>query len=345
MRMGSLQGFAARRRPAGPLSAAGRPWRLAAIGLTLAAFLLPGTALAGVWPERNVRIITGPLAPGSSIDAAARIIGDELAKKWKQTVVIENRPGADGIIAAQALLQARDGHTLLFTTHSILTVVPLLRETIPYDTARDFAPIALAVEDFLCVAAAPSLGARTLAEFVNIAKAKPGVLNGYAVPGSPWLAFMAFQKSAGIDTALVPYSTQANAIADLAEGRLHVAVMPLASVNELAPGGRIRMLAVTNARHAPAAPDIPTVGEAGFAEFTFGGLLGMFGPRDMPADLRERIAADMREVLARPAVIDTLAGIGMAVRGSTPAEFASILDEQRVKWAAIARDNGIKPVR
>jgi tripartite-type tricarboxylate transporter receptor subunit TctC len=321
-------------------------WWVFAAGLAVANGICGAEkAVAGGWPERSVRIITGPLAPGSSIDATARIVGDELAKKWKQPVTIENRPGADGIIAGQAFLQARDQHTLLFTTHSIFTVVPLLREPIPYDTKADFAPIALAVEDFLCVVAAPSLGVKSLQELVSVARTKPNVLNAYAVPGSPYLAWLAFQKSAGIETTFVPYSVQANAISDLAEGRLHIAVMPLASVNELAQTGKIRMLAVTNGRHAPAAPDIPTVAEAGFSQFTFGGLLGMFGPKDMPSDLRARIAAEMGDVLAQPAVIATLANIGMAARPTSPGEFAAILDEQRAKWAAVAHDHGIKPVR
>jgi tripartite-type tricarboxylate transporter receptor subunit TctC len=126
------------------------------ISLALASFIsLTEKPLAGRWPDHTVRIITGPLAPGSSIDATARILADELAKKWKQSVVIENRPGADGIIAGQAFLQAKDGHTLLFTTHSIFTVVPLLREPIPYDTRHDFAPISWAVEDFLWSSSRP----------------------------------------------------------------------------------------------------------------------------------------------------------------------------------------------
>jgi tripartite-type tricarboxylate transporter receptor subunit TctC len=302
-------------------------------------------SLAEAWPNRTVRIITGPLAPGSSIDATARILADELSKRWKQSIVIENRPGADGIIAGQAFLQATDGHTLLFTTHSIFTVVPLLREPIPYDTRQDFAAISWAVEDFLCVVVAPSLKADSLSELVSLARAKPAALNYYAVPGAPYLAYLAFQKSAGIDTTFVPYSNQANAMSDLAEGRLHIAVMPLASVNELARAGKLKLLAVTNAERAPAATDTPTVTEAGYPRFTFFGLLGMFGPKDMPLELRERIAKDMREVLAQPAIKSTLSNIGMAARGTSPGEFAAILDVQRTKWAAIAHEHNIKPQR
>jgi tripartite-type tricarboxylate transporter receptor subunit TctC len=216
----------------------------------------------------------------------------------------------------------------------------LLRAPIPYDTKRDFAPISWAVEDFLCIVVSPALGISSLKELVDLARAKPAALNFYAVPGSPYLAYLAFQKDARIETMFVPYSVQS----DLAEGRLHVTVMPLASVNELARAGKIKMLAVTNAQRAPAAPDIPTVTEAGYPKFTFGGLLGMFGPKDMPIELRERIASVIREVLAEPAV-KSIANIGMAARGTSPGEFAAILEDQRAKWAVIAHEHDIKPQR
>jgi tripartite-type tricarboxylate transporter receptor subunit TctC len=320
--------------------------RIVLLGLLLATCIVTmGKPVAAGWPDRTVRIMTGPLAPGSSIDATARILADGLSKRWKQPIVIENRPGADGIIAGQAFLQAKDGHTLLFTTHSIFTVVPLLREPIPYDTRLDFAPISWAVEDFLCVAAAPSLQVGSMSDFVSVARTRPAELNYYAVPGAPYLAYLAFQKSAEIDTTFVPYSNQANALSDLAEGRLHIAVMPLASVNELARAGKIRLLAVTNAGRAAAAPDVPTVAEAGYRDFTFGGLLGMFGPKDMPRETRRRIASDIQDILAEPSVRTALANIGMEARGTSPDEFTEILDEQRAKWAAIAREHNIKPQR
>jgi tripartite-type tricarboxylate transporter receptor subunit TctC len=139
------------------------------------------------------------------------------------------------------------------------------------------------------------------------------------------------------------HTVQPNAKPDLADGRLHIAEMPLASVSEIAQSGRIRMLAVSDTRHAPAAPDIPTVGQSSYLQFAFGGTPGMFGPEDMPAELRARIAADVRGILAEPAVIATPANIGMAAHGTAPVEFVAILDEQRAKWAAIAHDHGIKP--
>jgi tripartite-type tricarboxylate transporter receptor subunit TctC len=253
--------------------------------VVVAAGLHAGEAKASTWPERTVRIMTGPA--GSSPDAVARTLADGFSKRWKQAVVVENRAGADHILAAQAMIEARDGHTLLFASHSTLTVNPLLHGTLPYDPLKDFAPISLMVEDFLCVVATPSLGVASLKELVARAAAKPGELNAYAVSGSPHLSWLAFQKRAGITTALVPYKAPAGAMADLTQGRIHVAVVPFAVVRGQAEASQIKVLATTNGTRAVAAPDVPTVAEAGYPDFTFGGLLGLFGPKDMPQPLQE----------------------------------------------------------
>jgi tripartite-type tricarboxylate transporter receptor subunit TctC len=307
------------------------------------AITLPAASSAGDWPQQTVRIINGPLAAGSSIDATARVLAENLSKRWKQSVIVDTRPGADGIIAAKALLEARDGHTLLFTTHSIFTVVPLLRQPIPYDPKEDFAPISLGVDDFLAIAVAPLLHINSLHELVEIAKQRPTELNYYAVPGSPYLGYLAFQKGAGIETTFVPYANQTNAIADLSEGRLQIAVLPLASIVGLAKAGKIKLLAVLNEQRSPSVADVATMAETGYPGYFSGGLLGMFGPKDMPIDLRERIAADMADVLSRPDVKERLASFGLVAHPTTPAEFAAILDMQRVKWTAVARENNIKP--
>jgi tripartite-type tricarboxylate transporter receptor subunit TctC len=299
------------------------------------------TSVQGAWPERPVRILTG--AAGSSGDAATRTLAEALAKRWKQPVVVENRPGADHIVTVQGLVEARDGHTLLFATHSVLTVNPLLHAKLPYDPLRDIAPITLAVDDFLGVVAAPSLPINTLADFVAYARARPRELNFYAVPGAPYLAYLAFQKRGGIETTYVAYRNFMGALPDLSQGRIQVAVMPFAAVRGSADAGTVKLLAVTNAQRTPAAPYVPTVAEAGFPEFTFGGLLGLFGPKDMPADLRERIASDVRAILAEPEVKQRLTSVGLLTRGTTAAEFGRILDEQRAKWAAIAREHDIRP--
>lgn len=293
------------------------------------------------WPNRTVRIMTGPA--GSSPDAVARTLADAFSRRWNQPVIVENRAGADHILAVQGFLEAQDEHTLLFTTHSTLTVNPLLHARLPYDPERDFAPISLAVEDFLCVAAAPSLRVNSLEGLVKLAATKPGELNAYTVPGSPHLSWLAFQKRAGISTVFVPYKAPTGALSDLSQGRIHVAVIPFAVVRGQAEADQIKVLAVTNAERTPAAPEIPTVGEAGYPDFTFGGLLGLFGRKEMAPALQERIAAEMRDILNDLEVRKRLTNLGLLIRGTSPAEFRSLIDEQRAKWSALARAHDIKP--
>jgi len=293
------------------------------------------------WPGRPVRIVTGPA--GSSSDAVVRTIAEALSTKWKQPVVVENRPGGDHILAVRALLDAQDGHTLLFTTHSTLTVNPLLHERLPYDPVADLVPITLAAEDFLCVVASPSLNVNSISELVDLARKKPGTLNSYAVPGSPHLSWLAFQSHSGISTAFIPYTNPVNVLIDLSESRIQVAMLPIAAVLGQAGAGRVKLLAVTNATRTPAAPDTPSFVEAGYSDFAFGGLLGLFGPKDMPQELRERISADARATLAEADVKQRLTNRGLVARGTTPAAFSAVLDEQRAKWSAIARAHGIKP--
>jgi tripartite-type tricarboxylate transporter receptor subunit TctC len=313
------------------------------VSAALAAPMNASLADVSNWPERMVRIMTGPV--GSSPDAVARALADGFSKRWKQTVVVENRAGADHILAARGMIDARDGHTLLFTTHSVLTVNPLLHGSLPYDPQKDFAPISLTVEDFLSVAVAPTLGVSSLKELVLLAAAKPGDLNYYAVPGSPYLSWLAFQKRAGISMVFVPYKAPAGALNDLSECRIHVMVTPLATVRGLAQSDKIKLLAVTNGTRAVAAPDVPTAGEAGYLDFTFAGLLGLFGPKDMPEALQERLSAEVRDILRESAMQQRLTNLGLLARGTTPGEFRAVIDAQRAKWAAIAQAHDIKPKR
>jgi tripartite-type tricarboxylate transporter receptor subunit TctC len=315
---------------------------LAAATLLASLAVTSQPAWSGGWPERSVRIIT-PFSPGISVDVAARALADALGKRWQQSVVVENRPGADTMLGTRSFLDAQDGHTLLFTTHSTFTVVPLLRAKVPYDPAGDAKPISLAVEDFIGVVVTPKLDVRSLAEFVNLAREQPAKLNFYAVPGAPQLAYLAFQRTAGIDTTSVAYNNPVSAISDLSEGRIHIGVMPLASVLGAAQAGKIKLLAVTNAIRAPAAPTVPTVAESGYPSFTFGGFLGLYGPKDMPMSLQERVASDVRDVLGEAEIQSRLSNVGLVTRGTTPGEFAAVMDTQRAKWSAIAREHNIEP--
>lgn len=313
-----------------------------AVALAITVILLPAFSLAGSWPERIVRITT-PSAPGSSVDVAARLFAERLAERWGQPVVIDNRPGADGILAVQAFLRASDGHGLLFTFPGIVTVVPLLHESLPYDPVGDLAPISSAAYDFLTVAVTATLPVSTLADLVAFAKARPGSLNWAAAPGAPYLTFLEFQRRAGFAMTHVSYRSSVLALPDLMAGQVQLTVVPLAAALPLARDGRIKLLAVTTPERAVAAPDLPTAIEAGFPELTVEAPLGFFGPKTMPMELRERIAAELRPLASDPAIVNRLTDLGMVARASTPAEYAAALAAQSAKWAALARMYGVRP--
>ena len=183
-------------------------------------------------------------------------------------------------------------------------------------------------------------------ELVKVAAAKPGELNSYAVPGSPYLSWLAFQKRAGISTVFVPYKGPAAALGDLSEGRIHVMITSFASVRGLAQSEKIKVLAVTNATRTAAAPDVETVAEAGYPDFTFGRLpRSVWSAGHGSSAAAARISSETRDILKDLDVQKRLTNLGLLPRGTTPAEFGSIIDEQRAKWAAIARAHDIKSKR
>ena len=194
------------------------------VALAVAAILMPALSLAGPWPERIVRITTAS-APGSSVDVVARLFAERLAERWRQPVVIDNRPGADGILAVQAFLHANDGHTLLFSFPGIVTVVPLLHESLPYDPVGDLAPISSAAYDFLTVAVTATLPVSSLTDLVAFARARPGSLNWAAAPGAPYLTFLEFQRRAGLAMTYVSYRAVGLALPDLMAGQVQLTVV------------------------------------------------------------------------------------------------------------------------
>jgi len=320
-----------------------RPSRLAALALLSSIVMLaPAVSGAESWPERIVHIIV-PSSPGGSLDVAARLFAERLADRWAQPVVIDNRPGADGILAVQALLHVRDGHSLLFAFPGIVTAVPLLHEKLPYDPVADLAPITSGAYDFLAVAVAPTLPVSSLGDLADFARTRPGELNWAASPGAPYLTFLEFEERAGLAMANVSYRSSVLALPDLMAGRIQLAIVPLTAALPLARDGRLKLLAVTTLKRAVAAPDLPSAAEAGFPELTVEAALGFFGPAAMPAELRERIAADVRSLTNDSAIARRLSDLGMVAHGSTPTEYAAMLAEQRARWAALARAHGVRP--
>jgi tripartite-type tricarboxylate transporter receptor subunit TctC len=298
-------------------------------------------ASAQPWPQRAVRFIL-PLGPGSGSDMGARLFADRLTVRWGQPVVVENRPGGDGFVAINAFVTAHDDHTLLFAPTSTFTAHPVLHEKLPYDP-HDLSPIARVTNTLIALSVSSSLKVGTVAELVALARAQPGKLNRASITGALDLVLAGFLAGADLSVAKVPYRDPVQAVTDLADGRIQVYVAAYAIVQSQLQAGTIKVLAMTNRMRAPAAPDIPTVTEAGFPDLAFDGLVGLFGPPDMAAAVRERIAGDIRAVAADPEVAARLAATGQTLNPGTAAEFAAAIEEQQSKLIAIARRMDIKP--
>jgi len=307
----------------------------------LAALALAGPpALAEPWPQRPVRFVL-PLGPGSGTDIAARLFAERLAQRWGQPVVVENRPGGDSFVAIAAFLGANDDHIMLFAGMGTFTAHPYLHDKLPYDM-RDIVPVAGASNIVVAIAVPASLNLGSMADLVALARAEPGKLNAATVPGVTDFIFSGFLKDAGLDIARVPYRDITQAVGDLGEARIQLMSASLTIVQPQVQAGRAKLLAVTSRARVPVAPGVPTVAEAGYPTLELEGLIGLYGTRTLPKELRERIAADVRAVAADPAIAARLAPLGQVVNATTPDEYAAAIEEQRAKVAAIARILGVK---
>lgn len=311
------------------------------LALTTIAFGLTSIAVrpahADAWPQRNVRIVT-PFPPGTGGDFSARLFAEKLAVRWGRPVIVENKPGADGILAVGAFVGANDDHTLLFTNGGPFTSNPFSHDKLPYDAKRDAVPISSASEAVISLAVPASLEITSLTDFVKFAAAQPGKLNWGATPGALDYIVPGFLEAAGLHMTHIAYREIAPALGDLAEGRLQLYVSALATQLPFIQAGKVRVLAITNRERSVLLPSVPTAAETGFPNLTFDAFLGFFGPQSMPAKLRERISADVRAVGTDPAVMSRLGAVGLVARTNTPAELSAIVERERAAVAAVARN-------
>ncbi len=313
---------------------------LAAVALTPPA--AAQTAPPQVWPTHAVRLII-PLPPGSGTDISGRLLAERLTERWGQPVVVENRQGADGIPAVTTFLGARDNHTLLLSFAGIISMNPLLHAKLPYDPATDLVPIVPVIDNFLGLSVSATLKVDTLADFVKAAKAQPGKLNWAATPGLPYYTIQALQRSAGIDLVEVPYRDFAPAYQDVDTGRLHLIGTGLPALIPHHQAGTAKILVVTNRERSPQAPEVPTAAEAGYPDLVFDSVVGIFGWRGIAPEIKSRIAADVTALVSEPAFRTRLVNVGTIPRAGTAADYAALIEEQRVKLATIHRASGMKP--
>jgi tripartite-type tricarboxylate transporter receptor subunit TctC len=297
-------------------------------------------AQAQSWPQRNITLIL-PLGPGSGVDITARLLAEKLAAKWGKPVVIENRPGGDAIVAINAFLSAKDDHTFLMAPTSTFTAHPFLHAKLPYEAA-DLVPIARITNTLIAVGVPTSLGVNTLDEFVKLAKEKPGTLNWAGTTGAVDFMTAGFLKAANIDVTKVPYKDGVQALNDLAEGRIQLYGAAYAIMRPQVEAGKVKVLALLNKERAPQLSTIPTAIEAGHPAFAIDGLVGLFGPRNISPELRDRIAADVVEAMADPTMTQRLTATGQVVRPGNAAEFAAEITDQRTRIAEAAKATGAK---
>ena len=294
--------------------------------------------------QRPLRIIT-PFATGGATDTLARLVGVRITALTGQAVVVEARPGAGGDLAMQAGAAAEpDGHTLILGSDSSLVRNPMLRRGIPYDPERDFAPIARLVVSWYAIAVNAALPVRSLAEFVTWARANPGRVNyGSAGPGT--LAHVLgemMSQGLGLDMQHVPYRGASPALQDLVAGRLQFYAVSAGGLLALLREGTVRVLAVTGATRQPALPGVPTIAEAGFAEYDHSAFYSLSAPARVPPAFVDQTGALLGRILAEPDTAERLAALALDPAFLGPAAFRAFLAAERLRWRDIIARTGLR---
>lgn len=320
--------------------------RLAAIVCGAALAVVPGAAGARAegFPEKPSHFIVG-FTPGGPSDIIARALGQKLSEFWSQPVVIENRPGAGGNIAAEAAAKSPpDGYTWLLGNNSILATNQSLYKKLAFDPVADFAPVALVAIQPNILVVNPAVPATSVAELIALAKARPGQLN-YASSGSGAAAHLAgelFKTMAGVQMVHVPYKGAQPALTDVIAGQAQLMFATSASVIPYIKAGRLRALAVTTSKRSAAVPDLPTVSEAGVPGFEAITWHGVVVPRATPRALVERLNADIVKALQARDLRERLESLGAELAPGSPQDFADYIAREIPKWAKVVKDSGAR---
>jgi tripartite-type tricarboxylate transporter receptor subunit TctC len=292
-----------------------------------------------------VRFVVG-FTPGGPSDILARTLGQKLAQRWSQQVVVDNRPGAGGNLAAEAAAKsAPDGYTWLLGNNSILATNQSLYRSLPYDPVKDFAPVALVAIQPNILVVHPSLPVSSVEELIQFSKANPGKLN-YASSGSGAAAHLAgelFKAMAGVDLVHVPYKGAQPALTDVIAGQVQMMFATSASVIPYIKAGRLRALAVTTAQRSASVPELPTVAEAGVPGFEAITWHGVVVPAATPVAVVTRLNEEINSALSEKDLKDRLASLGAEISTGTPRQFADYIARETPKWAKVVKDSGAKP--
>jgi len=305
---------------------------------------LAAATTAQNYPSRTVTVVV-PFPAGGSVDGVARILVQKLNETVGQHFIVENRAGgASGIVGANAVAKAApDGYTLLVSA-SVHVINPLLYKSVPYDVVRDFTPVTLLAEGPLIVSTTPSVPANNLKDFFALVRKDPQkyTFGATTIGSAGHLAIELLKRDAGLDTLVVAYKGTAPALTDLMSGQIQLLADPMLSSLPLAQGGKIKALGLTSLKRAAAAPDIPTVEESGMKGFAFVSWYGLWGPKNLPADLSNTLQAEVAKVLALPDVKQRLNALGFEPIGSDGEQFATYIREEMAKYEKIINNAKIK---
>jgi tripartite-type tricarboxylate transporter receptor subunit TctC len=315
--------------------------------LLLCAFLcFAGTASADAYPARAIKLIV-PVGQGVALDLVARMLADSMSRSLGQQMVVENVPGASGMLGAQTAARAApDGHTLLLAPSSAMSSNVVYFKTLPYDPTRDFMPIAMVCDSApLVVTVNPALGIKTFAELIARARAEPGALS-YAVDATSGFSVVAGQlltKRAGIEMVEIPYKVTGQALQDTAIGTTHVMIGSLAAVDGFVKAGKLRSLAITSAARFPAMPDLPTVAET-LPGYRIDGWFTLLAPTGTPESVVQRLNREVASFLADPEVAQRMRQFALSSSGaSTPEAIHDFMHNERHRWRSLAQELNIQP--
>jgi tripartite-type tricarboxylate transporter receptor subunit TctC len=319
--------------------------RRSALTLLLAAASLAGIAgpaAAQAWPSKPIRIVL-QFPPGGSTDSVARILAQSLTASLGQTVLVENRPGADGAIAGDFVARAEpDGHTFFLASNTPMMQVPLLKKNPPYDPVKSFTPVSLVGRYIYVMVSTPTLPATNVAELLAYARANPGKLGYGSYSGVTQLMHTQL-KMVKADTTLVPYKGEAPTVTDILGNHVQFTFATPASTLGHIKEGKLRALAVLLPTRSSLLPNVPTGAEAGLPPFTAGTWAALFGPAKLPPEITQRMNRELNAAMQRPEVREKITALGFELGGSTPDEMGVFLQEQLVAWGRAFRDAGMTP--
>ena len=311
------------------------------LGLAIAFFA--SVAHAQGYPAKPVKLVV-PFPAGGPTDVLSRVVAEKLGAQLRQTVVVENKPGAGGSIGADLVAKsAPDGYTLLLATSSTHSVGPHLSK-LPYDAERDFTPIVWLGDAPRVLVVSPKLGVSNLKDFIALAKKNPGKLN-YAssgIGGVVHLATQHFATMAGVTLTHVPYKGIQQSITDIQAGEVAMLLDNIMTVQPHVKSGRLVPLGISTPKRSPIVPDIPTIDEAGLPGYENQTWFGIYGPPAMPRAIVERLNADVNKALADAALVERFANLGFNPAGGSPEQFSAMVRRDSERWAKVIRDNNIK---